>query len=278
MDTDLATTFVTVIECGSFIAAAQKLHMSQTTVTARIKSLESKLNCTLLIRNKKGVVLTENGKRFLPYAKQMIQLWQTSRRDVPFISENKQLIRLACEQSLWNPILAQWLAEIRATNNNLMITTQVASGDTLNQAIRSGFIDIALTHLPIYGSDHCVEHILDEKLILVKNKKSDEAIFVDWGETFRKQYETAFPEQPKHQLYFDFGPAALQYILQHGGHGYFRTRVVHRYLENNTLSRVKASPEFSYPVYLLHQKQTNSCLCDCINAIKNIINSQKHWF
>ncbi|MDX9875738.1 MAG: LysR family transcriptional regulator, partial [Spongiibacteraceae bacterium] len=54
MDIDLARTFLSVVRCGSFIAAAEQLHVTQTTVTARIHNLEGQLGCRLFVRNRGG--------------------------------------------------------------------------------------------------------------------------------------------------------------------------------------------------------------------------------
>ncbi|WP_017446518.1 LysR family transcriptional regulator [Gayadomonas joobiniege] len=278
MDTDLANTFIAVVESGSFIAAAEKLHISQTAVTARIKNLEHKLKCTLLIRNKKGVTLTDNGQRFLPYARQILQLWQTSQREIPLLKNDQKIIRLACEQSLWNPVLAEWIAAIRAKEPNLVIVSQVLSAEQINQDIRNGFIDIALTHQPIYGGQHMVEHILDEKLVLIENPVSSQYIYVDWGTVFAEQFRAAHPSYVKTALYFDFGPAALQYLLEYGGQGYFRTRVIHKHLNKQELRIVPDAAEFSYPVYLMYQTDNSETLMPARFAIKKIINQNNQWF
>ena len=47
MDTELARTFLTVVTAGNFIGAADLLHVSQSTVSTRIHTLEDQLGCTL---------------------------------------------------------------------------------------------------------------------------------------------------------------------------------------------------------------------------------------
>ena len=61
MDTELARTFLTVIDAGNFIGAADRLHVTQSTVSARIHSLEEQLGCKLFVRNKAGTALTPAG-------------------------------------------------------------------------------------------------------------------------------------------------------------------------------------------------------------------------
>ena len=43
MDIELARTFLAIVSAGSFVRAAERLHVSQTTVSARVRSLEQQL-------------------------------------------------------------------------------------------------------------------------------------------------------------------------------------------------------------------------------------------
>lgn len=66
-------TFVKVVEFNSFTKAAENLGYSQATVTAQIKSLETELDVLLFDRIKKRIYLTDAGKKFLPYAINMLK-------------------------------------------------------------------------------------------------------------------------------------------------------------------------------------------------------------
>ena len=47
MDIELARTFLEITRCGSLAAAAEKLHVTQTAITARVKNLETHIGqCT----------------------------------------------------------------------------------------------------------------------------------------------------------------------------------------------------------------------------------------
>ena len=74
MDTELARTFLTVITSGSFISAADRLHVSQSTVSTRIHTLEDQLGCTLFVRNKAGTTLTSAGRQFQRHAATSFEL------------------------------------------------------------------------------------------------------------------------------------------------------------------------------------------------------------
>ena len=60
--------FLKIAELRSINKAAAKLYVSQPSLSQSIKNLEDELNIRLFRRSNKGVVLTEDGKRFLQYA------------------------------------------------------------------------------------------------------------------------------------------------------------------------------------------------------------------
>lgn len=58
--------------------ASELLNISQPALTKALKEVEKELNTTLLIRNKKGVSLTEKGKILYEYTKVVLQKLQTT--------------------------------------------------------------------------------------------------------------------------------------------------------------------------------------------------------
>ena len=86
MNIELARTFLEIVSTGSFARAADRLHVTHSTVTMRIKTLESLLNQRLLIRNKTGVTLTASGVRFQRFAEALVRTWQLTRREMTLAS------------------------------------------------------------------------------------------------------------------------------------------------------------------------------------------------
>ncbi len=64
MNIGLARTFLEILEAGNLNKAAERLHVTQSTVTMRINALEDLLGQKLLVRSKSGVALTNSGFKF----------------------------------------------------------------------------------------------------------------------------------------------------------------------------------------------------------------------
>lgn len=261
MDIELARTFLEIVRTGSFVAAAERLHVTQTTVTARMQNLETQLGCRLFVRNRNGASLTDNGERFSTHASQLVQTWESARRELPLPERVDSLLRVGGEISLWNPLLLGWLLQLRIRKPTLAVRAEVGESRTLYKKVEQGLLDAVLVHQPEYGPGMQVEQLLEEKLVMVRSTTREAPyIYIDWGETFRQQHDTALPELAHAEVTVDLGPLALQYLLQQGGSGYFRTRVVQAHLESGLLERVQSAPEFSYPVYLIYSRTRDIAL------------------
>jgi DNA-binding transcriptional LysR family regulator len=270
MDIELARTFLEIVRSGSFIAAAQRLHVTQTTVTARVSNLEEQLRCRLFIRNRSGARLTADGERFSLYALQLVQIWDKARLDLPLPRGHSTVLTVGAEMALWNPLLLRWVSGLRAQFPELVIQAETAMAEHLLDKLARGTLDIAIVHRVEYAPGFQVEQLMEEKLILVGAAQADEPyVYVDWGPEFRRQHDAALPGHARSPLSIDFGPLALQYLLRHGGSGYFRTRVVSSHLQSGALRRIPHAPEFSYPVYLIYSKQHHSsALDDAIGVLR----------
>ncbi len=69
VDLELYRIFYEVAKAGNITQASNALNISQPAVTKHIKNLEYQLGATLFIRNRKGVILTESGKKLFVYIK-----------------------------------------------------------------------------------------------------------------------------------------------------------------------------------------------------------------
>ena len=64
--------FLTLSEVKNFNSAAERLFLSQPTISRHIKELEDELGVTLFSRSTRRVELTEYGKYFIPYAQRIV--------------------------------------------------------------------------------------------------------------------------------------------------------------------------------------------------------------
>lgn len=67
------TYLVTVADCGNITEAAEKLFISQPSLSAAIHNLEKEMGVTAFIRSNKGVVVTREGEELLSFARMLLE-------------------------------------------------------------------------------------------------------------------------------------------------------------------------------------------------------------
>ena len=279
MAVDLARTFLEIVRCGSFVGAAERLHLTQTAITARIQSLEAQLDCSLFIRNRAGAKLTPNGEAFVDFASRMVLAWDSAQHELPLPQACNDILHIGGDASLCNPLMLKWVGALRQALPSYAIHSYVNEGNTLLRMLEQGALDALLVYQPLYLPGFQVELLLEEKLIHVRNPHlPGPYVYVDWGEDFRQRHNAALPNHRRPEISFNLGPLALQYILESGGSGYFRTRVVQHYLDSGMLEPVLEAPEFTYPVYLVYVRHpARSALQQAISCLRSVIDHDSDW-
>ncbi|MDR3263856.1 MAG: LysR family transcriptional regulator [Clostridiales bacterium] len=65
--------FIEIVNCGSINEAAKRLYISQPSLSAAVKGLETEIGSELFLRTAKGIGLTADGTEFLGYARQVAE-------------------------------------------------------------------------------------------------------------------------------------------------------------------------------------------------------------
>ena len=260
MDIELARTFLAIVEAGSFVAAAERLNVTQTAVSARVRSLEDHLGRTVFTRNKSGATLTPAGEEFLRFAPKLVQVWERARQQVAVPHGRRAVLAAGGELSLWNPLLLNWMVWMRRNASDIGLRTQVGLPDALVQQVSERVLDLAVVHSPRQWPGLHVEMIMEETLVLVSTDErvsevSDpDYVYVDWGSDFASRHGMSFPQFSNAALFVGLGPLGLDYIAQAGGAGYFRRSAVEPFLATGRLRLVPDAPTFAHPVYAVYSE------------------------
>src|SRR5919205_1072597 len=82
--------FAAVAREQSFTRAAERLHVTQSALTAAIKALEEELNLRLFDRSTRAVVLTPQGQHFLPVAEKLLRDLTESLDDLKTLADRQR--------------------------------------------------------------------------------------------------------------------------------------------------------------------------------------------
>ena len=74
LDLDLLKAFAAIIDTGSFTRAGERLGLTQSAITLKLRRLEALTGRSLMTRNAKAIALSEDGAALLPFARRMIEM------------------------------------------------------------------------------------------------------------------------------------------------------------------------------------------------------------
>ena len=142
MDIRQLEAFVYTVKYQSFSQAAQKLYLSQPTVSAHIRSLEQEFHTQLLKRTTKTLSVTPAGMKLYQYASEILTLQQKAVLELSNESTNKLRIGVSSVPSLY--VLPELLAAYHADFPDVTFHTYCGDSLEIIRKIDDGTCDLGL--------------------------------------------------------------------------------------------------------------------------------------
>lgn len=281
MDIDQAKTFLAITAHGSFLEAAKQLHLTQSTVSARILRLEDELGTRLFVRNRAGASLTPAGRRFLDYAKRLVLTAEQARADVGLPQRYRASVRIGGRTALWEGFLPQWVGWMRSRANDVVIRSEIGFEEDLMRRLIEGTLDVGLMYTPTHAPGLVVEHLFDETLVLVSTRADDtgpgaDYIYVEWGPGFYAQHAQSYPELEGPGQIANIGWLGVQLVLANGGSCFLPARMAAPFIAEGWLHRVAGSPEYTHPAYMVFPRQSeNAVLEQALTGLRELAAAER---
>lgn len=281
MDIDQARTFLAIAASGSFIEAAKRLHLTQSTVSARVQRLEEELGARLFVRNRAGVVLTTAGRRFHDYAKRLVLTADQARQHVGLPSRYRGTLRIGGRIALWELLMPDWVRWIRERDTEVAVRADIGFEEDLTRDLIEGSLDIGLMYTPSHSPGLVVEHLFDETLILVSSRPDDtgpgaDYIYVEWGTAFEIQHTQSYRDMEPPSQAVNIGWLALQLIVAQGGSCYIPARMAKPLLAAGRLHEVRSAPRYPLPAYAVYPKASdNPAIAQALAGLRALIGSMQ---
>ncbi|WP_243359473.1 LysR family transcriptional regulator [Fundidesulfovibrio terrae] len=161
-------TFVAVARLLSFHRAGEALHAAQSTVSARIATIEADLGVKLFERLGRRVALTEAGERLLDYARKILDLEDEARAWVSGEAEARGSLTVRVPESLCAYRMGGVIRRFRERFPNVRLSFTACTMEGLDKDLRQGVTDLAfLMADSIRAGDLIVELLGVERLVLV---------------------------------------------------------------------------------------------------------------
>lgn len=255
MDIHLARTFLAVIQGGSFVAAADRLHVTQSAVSLRIRKLEDLLGRTVFERSKAGVTLTPAGRQLERFAISSLRIWEEARLMVAVPETYDNTLLIGASPSLLPRMAMRLVSRLEQRMPKTAFRIETGTPDRLVQMLMEGTLDLAITYRPELRPGLQVQELFEEELVLVAvdedftTSLDHRYVYMAWGAEFSAHHATAFPGIDIPRTTFSVGALALDFVIRNRRAGYFPARVVREHIETGRLHLVAHAPSFAYPCY-----------------------------
>ncbi|MAM12459.1 MAG: hypothetical protein CML23_18825 [Rhizobiaceae bacterium] len=169
-----------IADSGSFVAASEKLHMSQPSVSARIRGLEAKLGATLFVRGARGVTPTQFGEELLRHARSILRQMHDAEADMlAFRGSPVGLVRVGLPTSLTAAMTMPLLDLCLADMPNVRLRIVESMSGYIGNWLQDGTLDLGVTFGTSPPADIDLHPLAREDLLLVGKDREALAPLLD---------------------------------------------------------------------------------------------------
>lgn len=271
MNFDLLKTFIVLAELKNFTKTAEQLNVVQSTVSSRIKELETYLGKSLFVRYNKGIVLTNAGEAFLLYAKRILNLQESAVLELMSLEVYADIFNVGSVHSLYDCYVYDLLSKYINANKEIATKITIDHSLELFEQLHDDKLDIAFTYFDIRSSKFLSYPFHEDEIILVAGPQNninahgisnDELrrlplLYADilTGE-FSDWFYSVFPKNFTFPLHINVARKIIPFLKKGLGYCFMTKSSVARELADGSLMEVKlleASP-FSIDSYMIINK------------------------
>ncbi|MCC6138572.1 MAG: LysR family transcriptional regulator [Bdellovibrionaceae bacterium] len=157
--------FVEIAETQNISRAAERLGVSQPSLSTSIKRLEDSLDTQLLLRTKSGVRLTKDGHYFMAKVKDLIQQWGALREGIQQSStEATGRYRIGCHSAVAQFTITQFLPELMKQHPKMEIELYHDLSRKVCEQVISFELDIGIVVNPVSHPDLVIKEICQDTI------------------------------------------------------------------------------------------------------------------
>ncbi|TXD35966.1 LysR family transcriptional regulator [Lujinxingia vulgaris] len=169
-------TFLMLANEGHMTRAAARLHLTQPAVSAQLARLEESLGQRLFDRTSSGLVLTQSGQTFLPYAQEALSRLEDARSALDQLSGlQRGALSIGGGATATTFLLPPLLARFHEANPAIRFFVREQPSQSVVEDVLSGVLDLGVVTLPVRqpsgdsgaGKLHVEQWIDDELRLLV---------------------------------------------------------------------------------------------------------------
>ncbi|MBP2079200.1 LysR family transcriptional regulator [Oceanobacillus polygoni] len=201
MNLNFIPTFLTIVRKQSISAAAESMHVAQTTISQRLNVAEQEFGFKLIERGRgiKKITLTPAGEEFLRLAEQ----WENIYNDLKILKEKgpKLTLSIGSIDSFNTFYLPSVYKEINKTSSSVLLRSHTLHSNEIYSGIDNKTLDIGFTLIQRSHSNVNVEKCYESDLVVLRSGNVSDSkvdplaldplyeLFMPWGEEYKIWHE-----------------------------------------------------------------------------------------
>ncbi|TCT17585.1 LysR family transcriptional repressor of citA [Melghiribacillus thermohalophilus] len=168
MDLNWLKTFITAAKFENFRKTAEALYISQPTVTVHIRLLEEKLGVSLFERTGRNIKLTEEGRRFVDHAEEILKKYQEGLEDLSSVKQGyKRKLRLGISPLIADTILPWVLKRFLLEYSDVEVQVKVIESTEIESSVLNNEMDLGISCLSVQNSSLYCDELYEDPVLFV---------------------------------------------------------------------------------------------------------------
>jgi DNA-binding transcriptional LysR family regulator len=256
MQIELIETFLDLMETRSFNRTAERMNLTQSTISHRVNALEADLDRKLFVRGKGGTVPTAAALRFFDHAKALQQNWHEALRAVESAGSYEHSMRIGMQHDVAEMIGARFLKTLREEMPATSIYLEADYSNQMNRDLGAGDLDLAVLYTPHHLPDLHYERIGDVTYTLVSTKvasvseiRPDDYIYANYSPAFDRAHRMAMSHLTAAPLTTGRNVMVRDLLSTLGGSAYLMQTTARQMIESKIVCAAEGATDILQTVY-----------------------------
>ena len=262
-------SFLAVVTSGSLSGAANELFVTQSTVSARIQSLEAELGVPLVIRSRghRTIELTSYGQAFVPIAGQWTSLWKHTQKLKN--SEDTQVLTIASIDSVNNYTLVRLFNQHIQNYPNIKLRIHTHHSNEIHNLVQNRMADLGFVFSRVSYPNIISRPVYRELMYLICRKDSpyhdslscaelspENEIFLSWGPDYQQWHDRHWSPESYAAITVNTGSTLQRFLKEPGRWAVAPMSVIHQISHNSDLTyynlQTPPPPRICYEIRTRH--------------------------
>jgi len=258
LSNELVETFLDLTKTMNFNHTADRLNVSQSTISSRIRVLEDQMGASLFTRGRSGAKLTPAGERFQAHAHELYNAWTRAMRDVSEAEGFEASLYISAQLSLVSSVFYDLIEAFDKRMPNLFLKLEADYSAQIMRDLSAGEIDIGILFSPSWSPDLYIEPLSAFSFRMVstltdqmEDVGKDGYIYANYSPLFERFHRDLLPGLTQGAMTVGYEGLSIELLRQRGGTAYLpESQIPKLQVELPNLQIVKDAPLIQQPLYV----------------------------